>query len=422
MTWRTSLFLVLLQLAIGVHLLYEGCWKVQNPAWTSEGYLRGSAGPASLPMRWLAGDPDVTWQGDCFGVADSTADFVAHFAVPPAKSGNPVADSPAAGRFPVPLDKEWTAYFDAFVKNYKLDGPDDTPVDGAKGIFLVVLGATPESGFPPVVALTPSYFSAAQAPDQSTDHRLQKILAELKFLQAKSDTLKWLTDGVKKTTPTWFTGEVPLKTPERVQDYLKKVEQIRDLETKDLAIFGSKVTAKLTKARDEAKTMKKELQDDLDDRTAQMKKALREVLTYEQKRMAPVSEDAKPKATWSQLTRIDNAVRWGLVAAGAGLILGLFTRLACLAGAVLLLLFYLAAPPWPGIGDATASKGHYLFVNENIIEILALMVIATSRPWTRYGLDAWLPFRRRDHRPNYADQPATRGRNLQTRRLLDNDQ
>jgi uncharacterized membrane protein YphA (DoxX/SURF4 family) len=80
------------------------------------------------------------------------------------------------------------------------------------------------------------------------------------------------------------------------------------------------------------------------------------------------------------------------------LLLGLLTRPACLAGAGLLLLFYLAMPPLPGVPDPPRAEGHYLFINKNVIEMLALLVLATTRSGTWFGLDGLLqflnPFRR----------------------------
>jgi uncharacterized membrane protein YphA (DoxX/SURF4 family) len=409
MTWRTSLYLVLLQLAIGVHLLYEGVWKVRNPAWSSEGYLRGSTGPVALPTRGLAGDPDVAWQENHFAVVDTTPDFVARFTVKPF---NP-SEAPASRRWhehlPAPLEKEWKAYFQRFIQHYQLSEKEVPPE------FLTVLCVSPAVGFPGTIPWGPMFLLVN--PDDPNDRRRQRVEAEIRFLNAKADTAKWLTEGTKKKTPAWFTGEVPMTTPQRVQEYLRKREEIRDLESQE-ATFGPKA-AKLTKARDEAKSLKKELLDDLDEQTTKMKRALREVLTYDQKRMAPVAEEAKPKATWSRLTWVDNTVRWGLVVVGAGLVLGLFTRLACVGGALLLLLFYLAAPPWPWLAESASVRGHYLFVNENIIEILALMVIASSCPGSRYGLDAWLPFSRCRRRAAVAATRPSRHGELDDRDIVD---
>jgi hypothetical protein len=59
-------------------------------------------------------------------------------------------------------------------------------------------------------------------------------------------------------------------------------------------------------------------------------------------------------------------------------------------------------PPLPGSPESPA--GHYLFINYNIIESTALFVIAVSDPASRYGLDAWSPFRWRKRRPQVVDR------------------
>jgi uncharacterized membrane protein YphA (DoxX/SURF4 family) len=128
---------------------------------------------------------------------------------------------------------------------------------------------------------------------------------------------------------------------------------------------------------------------DLNEQTAQMKQALRDVLSYEQKRMA-LPEEPKPAAAgdWKLLPWIDGGVKWGLVIAGACLMLGLFTRLACLAGIALLLMFYIAMPALPGLPPP--ADGHYLIVNPNIIEAVALLTVAVAHTGRWYGLGAWL--------------------------------
>ncbi|MFT3879531.1 MAG: hypothetical protein QM703_07720 [Gemmatales bacterium] len=86
----------------------------------------------------------------------------------------------------------------------------------------------------------------------------------------------------------------------------------------------------------------------------------------------------------------DRTVAWGLTLAGLGLLLGCFTRLSCLAGAILLLLFYLALPPLPGLPDNPMAEGKYLFVNKNLIEALALLTLATTASGRWFGFDGLL--------------------------------
>ena len=78
---------------------------------------------------------------------------------------------------------------------------------------------------------------------------------------------------------------------------------------------------------------------------------------------------------------------WGLTVVGLLLILGLFTRLASVAGMMLVLLFYLAAPPWIGYFYALPSEGSYLIVNKNLVELCALLVILMTGSGRFAGLD-----------------------------------
>lgn len=93
----------------------------------------------------------------------------------------------------------------------------------------------------------------------------------------------------------------------------------------------------------------------------------------------------------SQTALIDSMVMWGLTIVGVCLMLGLFTRLACLGAAGFLLMFYLAAPPWPGVLELGPSDGgHYLFVNKNMVELLAVLALATTGVGRWFGLDAFV--------------------------------
>ncbi len=90
----------------------------------------------------------------------------------------------------------------------------------------------------------------------------------------------------------------------------------------------------------------------------------------------------------SVLQAVDALNKWGLVLIGLGLILGLFTRLATFAGIVMLALYYLSHPPFPGLSFAVPSEGSYLIVNKVLIELGALLVLYVFP--TRIGLDAIL--------------------------------
>ena len=87
------------------------------------------------------------------------------------------------------------------------------------------------------------------------------------------------------------------------------------------------------------------------------------------------------------LANADLITMWGLTLVGAFLILGLFTRLASLAGIAFVLMFYLAAPPWIGYFYAIPTEGSYLIVNKNLVEVCALVVILVTGSGRFAGLD-----------------------------------
>ena len=87
------------------------------------------------------------------------------------------------------------------------------------------------------------------------------------------------------------------------------------------------------------------------------------------------------------LANADLITMWGLTLVGAFLILGLFTRLASLAGIGLVLLFYLCNPPFVGYFYSIPTEGSYLIVNKNLVEAAALGVILVTRSGRAAGLD-----------------------------------
>ena len=92
-------------------------------------------------------------------------------------------------------------------------------------------------------------------------------------------------------------------------------------------------------------------------------------------------------ANQSTLQVIDFINIWGLIAIGLGLILGSFTRIATISGILLLSLYYLSHPPFPGIKYAMPMEGSYLFVNKNLIEMVALTVLFLFPTSREFGLD-----------------------------------
>jgi uncharacterized membrane protein YphA (DoxX/SURF4 family) len=338
----TRYFLVLLRLVIGWHFLWEGLDKFKSTAWSSEAYLREASGPLAPLFRNLAGDSLVE-------------------RLTPGPNN----------QFPEALAADWNNYFDHFRAYYSL--------------------------------------SAEQAQ-----------MAELVLRQNMSKTLTWMTAETKliaRPLPQGPPLMVAMTVPERLQDLRKKEEQVRNIEENVRPTFGDTTFATLLDVKGQVRRARAELRADLNKQTGDMKKALAGVLSgglkmpcavgggaagalsvppglsTEQKQLRPMPEPAgKPIRQWSTLEWSDHIVKYGLVLVGGLLLLGLLTRTACVAGALFLLMFFLAMPPLPGWPENPRAEGHYLFINKNIIEMFALLALATTRSGRWAGLDGLIQF------------------------------
>ncbi len=88
-----------------------------------------------------------------------------------------------------------------------------------------------------------------------------------------------------------------------------------------------------------------------------------------------------------RLAVINQMNMWGLTAIGLGLVLGCFTRLASASGILIVLLFYLCNPPFPGYFYSIPMEGSYVVVNKNLVELVGLAVILVTGSGRAAGLD-----------------------------------
>jgi uncharacterized membrane protein YphA (DoxX/SURF4 family) len=90
---------------------------------------------------------------------------------------------------------------------------------------------------------------------------------------------------------------------------------------------------------------------------------------------------------WTLIEYIDWSTRWFLLIVGILLMVGLFTRFSCFAAAGFLLLTILTQPSVPWLPAAPMNEGSYLFINKNVIEMVALLALMTTRSGRWAGLD-----------------------------------
>jgi uncharacterized membrane protein YphA (DoxX/SURF4 family) len=78
---------------------------------------------------------------------------------------------------------------------------------------------------------------------------------------------------------------------------------------------------------------------------------------------------------------------WGLILIGLSLFAGLMVRWSSIAGAVLLLFYYVAYPPIPGYTFGAINEGSYIWVNKTLIEMAILLVFVCLPADFFFGFD-----------------------------------
>lgn len=330
----TIILLVLLRLAIGWQFLVEGWLKVESQQkgetvtskpFTAEGYFRGAPGPLGDWMRSQLGDADE--QAISLLVVQPVGQDVDPAGVSPAKL------------IPPGLDKVWNEYLERFAAYHEL-----------------------------------------------SDQKRKE--AETKLQQSKQKVVEWLTSGeaTVKRSMAGETHELPMSTPRRIAEYRAKLAELAGYREKRDLFWRDVDTAGQQRAKAEAASLRKELLDDLNGQTEEMKKALAEVLPDEHK----AGEPPVPTAESRLLGYINWVTPWALTAIGGCLLVGLLTRTSCVLAALFLLMTYLAAPPLPWLPLPPGTEGNPVYVNKNLIEMLALLALATTASGRWFGLDALL--------------------------------
>jgi thiosulfate dehydrogenase [quinone] large subunit len=100
----------------------------------------------------------------------------------------------------------------------------------------------------------------------------------------------------------------------------------------------------------------------------------------------PFADVFKTLAEASWLDKLDILVVAALILVGLSLLLGFFTDAGCVGALGLLAAFYLSAVPTSGSMQA-GGEGAYLFVNKNLVEAAAVLVVSCFRTGRIAGLD-----------------------------------
>jgi thiosulfate dehydrogenase [quinone] large subunit len=87
---------------------------------------------------------------------------------------------------------------------------------------------------------------------------------------------------------------------------------------------------------------------------------------------------------------VDLLNEWALVLIGAGLVLGIFTRLSCIGGIALLLLYTFSHPPLIDVTYMMPNEGSYFLIDKNIVELAGLGVLFVFPTARIIGIDRYL--------------------------------
>jgi uncharacterized membrane protein YphA (DoxX/SURF4 family) len=401
--WRLTgiavLLVVLLRLAIGWQFVYEGLWKLNTfstaKPWTSAGYLRNARGPLRNFYREMTGDPDdlhwldydqVTANLDAYrdafvlqhpDLSESQKLRLSEMLDGPAQFSVPLAKLPDGIKFTPQLEK--AIHYDADNKRLVVDGKQHLiPKEKAE---LERMAKSDKAANPAdtqrfLKALDAVYRQSAKLSDKERLAVLLKIDPERVGIVYHDDKTKEVVEQ-RKGKITQYKEMLS-----RYEDELPRAREAFEHHHLDVQ-WGE-----IQKLRAELVNPVRALESDF-------KTEARKLLTPEQLTRGPVSEPL------TEQQRIDRATIWALIAIGGLLLVGLGTRIAAIAAAVLLLSFYLAVPPWPGVAELleTAGPEHSFIINKNLIEVIALLAIAAMPTGQWFGVDrlfsALIPGKRR---------------------------
>lgn len=388
-------FLLALRLAIGWHFLFEGLYKVNsyytgptdaNPrVFTSEPYFKVAPGPIGEKMRKEFSDPDKEIAEKVKAPENiSRAEFAklsmekqAEKCPASVASQFDAVEENAQQTFKAAAEKDLKAATDTETKAVK--AATDAETEKTK------LAKTDEEKAKIKADADAARAKAKADADkerQDAQKRIDSYIEGGKVLvtAAKAVYARWVYGvDTRDCTVKGITGDVPLNAPQRIEhvEWLRhKAKDAEDRETNGLGNGAGTDVKRVAEFRMDAQTAASDLARDANTFIADLKKDLNGGKAVEEEKKE------------SRGQTLDRVTMWFLVAVGALLIAGLFTRLSCLLGTGFLVMTYLAHPPFPWYPLPPNTEGNPVFINKNVIEALALLALACYPTGRWLGLDA----------------------------------
>jgi uncharacterized membrane protein YphA (DoxX/SURF4 family) len=393
--WSLRVFVLLaLRLAIGWHFLFEGLYKVQshntgptetNRPFSSEMYFKVAPGPMGAYMRKQFSDP--------------AKEIAEKLTLPEAMSADAFAklkDAQQAERCPPAVASKFDELTEAAVKTYRtaaeneLKAATTTEEKAVKDATAAEEKATKEAKTDDDKANAKATADAARAKAKADGDKAREA-AQKKINTAEAGGKEMVTDA-KAAFARWvygvdkrdckvkgITGDVPLSARDRVEyvEWAKGVSKAAaERQGPNLGTGTGTDNKRVAEFRTDAVTAESDLARDANAFVAELKKELNG------------GKDVTEEPVRSRGQQMDTFTMWFLVAVGACIMFGLFTRLACLAAAGFLVMTYLAHPAFPWYPLPPNTEGNPVFVNKNVIECLALIALALYPTGRWLGLDA----------------------------------
>jgi len=360
----TVVMLVVLRLSLGCHFLYEGVWKIENRAkFTAEPFLSEAKGPLAPFFRAMLDDPEgskrLTVEVDEGGrpvlgpddrpvvKAESTLEAWRALKDEAARKYD-LSDQQRAEA------EKLYARYEAWLNEYLGDNSEE--IVGYLGSLRRFKEETARGGNG-----TPYYKKRIWDRRVELDSEVSGRIATAACVRCHRPSLPSLVAPASDPTRVPLVGDpFPLDPPIQAPEtgHYEKVEK---------GWLGY-----------------------IDKLGGDYKAALWDLLDEEQQERGYFKANWNP-LKWSRIEQINFAVTYGLTAIGLCLLLGLFTRPAALGGAAFMLFVILSQPNWPTIyPPAGPEGGHALLIEKSFIEMVALVLLATTAAGRWGGLDAWL--------------------------------
>ena len=404
-------FIVILRISIGWQFLYEGLWKCNTQStsrpWSAAGYLRNAQGPYRNYFRNMTGDPDEKAWLDYEAVAARWDDwhqrFLNHYpdlTDSQKKQLDILINGPEDFRAILKLKElpKGVTIGRSLSKVIKFDPKRERLiVDGTQHLLPKerdILLKMVDEGL------------KANPKDQANKDAAEDFKEALAIVMKRSSKFSYkekLMESVKGNperatrTFTQWKDSIDYKRIGNIDKYKGLLEKYEaDLKKAEQEFQYNH----LGKQWAEIQELRAQLVGPVKALETQMYAHAVKLLTLDQLKRGSVP----PENT--KIRRVNMMTIWGLLILGTLLILGFGTRIAAVGGAVMLLSFYLVMPPWPGVPAAPGPE-HSLFVNKNLIEMLALIAIACMPTGQWFGIDGLIHRCLQVFRSRKQNQPAT---------------